>query len=55
MKVYPETIRKIDNGDALYDLCIGVICGSCFCIILMVIVIIITINKLDNEENSGSN
>jgi len=25
MKVYPETIKKRDNGDILYDLCIGVI------------------------------
>ena len=55
MKVYPETIKKRDNGDILYDLCIGIICGSCICIVLLVIIIIITVNKLDNNDNSFSN
>jgi hypothetical protein len=46
MQIYPEIYKKGNNSDDLYNICVGIICGSLCCIIIMVIIIII-INKDD--------
>ncbi len=54
MKVYPETIRRGDTGDDLYNICLGVVWGSLCCIILMVLLVIVIDMKIEELENDNS-
>ena len=53
MQIYPETYKKGNNGDDLYNICVGIICGSLCCIVIMILIIII-INKDDKENTDFS-
>ena len=48
MQIYPNTFKKQNNGDDLYNICVWIICGSLCCIVIMVIIIIL-INKEDDQ------
>lgn len=39
MQIYPENYKKGDNGDTLYNLFIGIICGSCTTLMVSIIFI----------------
>jgi hypothetical protein len=54
VQVYPTNMtKKQDNGDELYDLCIGIICCSCLCITILVsIIIFITLNIEEDSSQS---
>ena len=58
MQVYPDTFKKKSNEDDLYNICLGVICGSLCCIIIMVSLIILFFKPKEREDmllsNSGS-
>jgi hypothetical protein len=54
MKVYPETIKRRNTGDDLYNICIGVIWGSLCCILLMVLLVIVVNLKIEELENDNS-
>lgn len=54
MQIYPENYKKGDNGDTLYNLCIGIICGSCICTTLMVSIIFIFFKPKEDILLDGS-
>ncbi len=54
MKIYPETIKRGNTDDDLYNICIGVIWGSVCCILLMVLLVIVINLKIEELENDNS-
>mgnify|MGYP001208731232 FL=1 len=58
-KVYPTTtIKNKDNGDDLYNISLGIICGSCICILVcvaLIVVISLVIDEHIEYNTTGSN
>lgn len=48
-KVYPTNIKR-RNEDDLYNVSIGVICGSCLCILLCVLLIVLISLVIDEDD-----
>jgi|AACY02.8.fsa_nt_gi hypothetical protein len=54
MQVYPTTmVKNEDNEDILYDLCRGVICFSCFFIILLLSIIIFIVSNIEEDSSQS--